>query len=77
MERQMRGMKKKKVVEAQKVKLSIPTQAIDVLIGDEELNEKQKKEQKERIGIGPLIQLLWNIQSPPTTRRDHTVRVFF
>ena len=42
--------------------------AIDALIGDEE----QKKEKKAQSGPQPRT-----IQSPPTTRRNHTVRLFF
>ena len=42
-ERQVRRVKEKKGIEAQKVKPHTPTRAIDELIGDEEQNEKQKK----------------------------------
>ena len=42
-ERQVRRVKEKKRIEAQRVKHPTPSQAIDGLIGDEEQNRKQKK----------------------------------
>ena len=41
-------MKKRKGIEAQKVKPLNPTRAIGALIGEEEQNGKPKKERKER-----------------------------
>ena len=43
-ERQARRVKKRKEIEAQKMKPSFPSRVIDGLIGDEEQNGKQKKE---------------------------------
>ena len=44
----MRKAKKKKEIEAQRAKPPTPTQTIDALIGDEERNGKQRKEEKEK-----------------------------
>ena len=46
--RQERRAKKRKGIEAQRVKPSTPSQAIDALIGDEEQNGEQKKETRNR-----------------------------
>ena len=48
-----------------------PIPAIDELIGNEEQNVKQKRTKREKQSCSPT-QLPWTIQSPPTTRRDHT-----
>ena len=47
-ERRVRRTKKNKGIEAQGVKPPTQTRAIDALIGEEEQNGKQKKEEKER-----------------------------
>ena len=52
--------KKGKGIKVKKVKPSIPSQAIDPCIGDDEQNGKQKKEN--------LV--------PPMTHMDHTVGLF-
>ena len=62
---------KKTRFEAQRAKPRTPTPAIDALIGDEEQTEKE-----EITGSGSLTQLSWTLQSPSTTRRDHTVSLF-
>ena len=72
-ERQVRRAKKTKRIKERRTKPPTTTRTIDVLIGDEEQNGKQKKE----TGSGTPGQLNWTIQSPPTTCRGHTVRLFF
>ena len=47
-ERQVGRTKKKKGIKAQRAKPPTQTRAFDALIGDEEQNGKQKKEEKER-----------------------------
>ena len=42
-----RRVKRRKGIEAQRVKPSTPSQSIDALIGDEEQNGKQKKKKKK------------------------------
>ena len=56
-ERQGRRAKKRKGIEAQRKKSATPTWTIDASIGDEEQNEKQKKE----TGSRPPTQLPWAI----------------
>ena len=68
-ERKGRRVKERKGIEEQRAKPTTPTRAIDALIGDEELKEKQKKKET---GRGPPT-----LRSPPTTRMDHTVSLFF
>ena len=75
-EKQGRRAKERKGTEAQKAKTPTPTRVIDALIGDGEQNEKQKNKKKETVR-GPSTQLPWTLRSPPTTRRDHTVSLFF
>ena len=58
-EKLVRKGKESKRIEAQRVSLPTPSQAIDALIGDEEQNGKQKKETESR----SPTQLLWIIQS--------------
>ena len=43
---QVRRVKKKRGIKAQRMKPPTPTQAIDALIRDEEQNEKQKKRKR-------------------------------
>ena len=63
---------RRKWIKAKRVTLSTLTQAIDVFIGDEEQNGKQKKETGNR----PPSQLLWTIWSPLITHMDHIVGLF-
>ena len=51
-ERKVRRVKKRKWIEAQRVKHPTSSRATDALIGDEEQNGKQQKE-KEKQGVGP------------------------
>ena len=48
----MRRAKKRKGIEAQKIKHPTPSWTIDALIGDEEQSEKKKKK-KEKQGVAP------------------------
>ena len=59
---------KKRGIEAQRVKPLTPTPAVDALIGEEEQTGGKREETN---------QLLGTIRSPPTTRIDHTVYLFF
>ena len=55
-ERQRRRAKKREGIEAQRVKFSAISRAINVLIGDEEQKIKQKKKEKRknrRQGLNP------------------------
>ena len=52
----VRRAKKRKGVEAERAKLSTPSQATDAHIGDEEQNGKQKKSKKKEIGSGSPTQ---------------------
>ena len=52
-ERQVRRTKKRKGVEAQRVKHPTPSQATDALIGDEEQNGKQKSTKRKKQGSVP------------------------
>ena len=63
---------RRKGIEAQRLKHSTPSQATDVPRGDEE----QKGKRKEETESGSPTQLPWIIQSPPTTRRHHTMTLF-
>ena len=45
-------MKERKWIEAQKVKLSTPSQTIDAQVGDKEQNGKQKKNRKKETRTG-------------------------
>ena len=54
-------------------KQPISSRVIDALIGDEEQNGKQKKEQKERNRDRAPTELHWTILLPFSTRMDHTV----
>ena len=69
-------MKERKGIEVQRAKPPTPTRAIDVLIGNEEQNEKYKRKKKETESE-LLTQLPWTLSSSPTTRTDHTVSLFF
>ena len=60
----MKRLKKRKGIEAQRVKRPIPFQAIDALIGDEEQNRKLKRTKRKKWSGSPA-QLPWTIQSPP------------
>ena len=59
-ERQVRIVKKRKGIKAQKVKSPTPSWAIDVLIGNEEQIRKQENKKKET-GSGSPTQLPWTI----------------
>ena len=63
----MRRGKKRKGIKTQRAKPPTPLWATDLLIGNEEQNKEQKKS----------TQLPWIIQSPPTTRMDYMVSLFF
>ena len=67
-ERQVRRAKKKGI-EGQKTKPPTPTRVFDAPIRDEEQSRRKKRS-------GTPTQLLWTIR-PPTTRRNHTVNLFF
>ena len=75
--RKARRRKKRKGIEAHRVRHPTPSQATDALIGDEEQNGKRKRTKRKKRGVGPPTQLPWTIQLPPTMRRDHTVSLFF
>ena len=75
-ERQVRRAKKRKGIDSQRMKHPTPPRAIDALIGDEEQNGKLKRTEKKAGSESPT-QLTWTNQSPPTTRRDYTVGLFF
>ena len=59
-----------------RVQYPTPSQATDALTGDKEQNGKQKRT-KRKTWSGSPTHLPWTIQSPPTTRRDHAVSLFF
>ena len=69
-----KGLKRwiKKRIEAQRVEPRTPTPAVDALKGEEEKEERTKKE----TGSGSPTQLPWTLRSPPTNHRDHTVSPF-
>ena len=46
-------MKKRKGIEAQRMKHPTPSRAIDAIIGDEEQNGKQKRPKRKKQGTGP------------------------
>ena len=46
-------MKKRKGIEAQRVKPPTPSRETDALIGDEEQNRKQKRTERKKQGSGP------------------------
>ena len=71
----MRREKKKKDIKAQRTKRPTTTREIDALIGDEE--EQKAVERKRKTRRWTLTKLPWTIRSPPTTRRDHTMSLFF
>ena len=73
-ERKVRGAKKRKGIEAQRVKHPNPSRVTDAPIGDEKQNGNKRTKRKRS---GSPTQLPWTIQSPPTTRRDNTVNLFF
>ena len=64
-ERETRRGKKRKGIEAHRVRHRTTSQATDALTGDEEQNGKQENKKKET-GSGSPTQLAWTIQSPPT-----------
>ena len=66
----MRRAKKRKGIEAQRVKPSTPFQETDGHIEDEEENGRQKKQS------GSPTQLLQTIWSALMIRMDHTVGLF-
>ena len=72
--KKVRRGKKRKGIEAHRVKHPTPSQAADSHTGDEKQNGKQENKKKET-GNGSPTQLPWAIESP-TTRRDHTVSLF-
>ena len=73
----MKRVKKRKGIEAHRVKHPTPSQATDALIGDEEQNGKPEENKNKETGSGSPTQPLWTIQSPLMTHRDHTVSLFF
>ena len=72
----MRRVKKRKGIEAQRVKPSTPFQAINAHIWDKEQNGKLKKNKTKETGSGSPTQLPWTILSPLTTCMDGTVDLF-
>ena len=54
------------------IKYPTLSRATVALIGDEEQNGEHKKSKRKKQGVS-TTQLSWTIQSPPTTRRNHTV----
>ena len=52
-ERKVRRAKKRKGIEARRVKRPTPSRVIDALIGDEEQNRKQKRTKGKKQGAGP------------------------
>ena len=52
-EKETRRGKKRKGIEAHRVKLPTPSQATDALTGDEEQNGKQKRTKRKKLGVGP------------------------
>ena len=65
---------KNKGIEVQRVNVSSPTQAIDVLIWEKEkMGGKKWKKQ----GVGLPTKLPWTTWSTPATHRDHMVSLFF
>ena len=58
----MRRVKKKKGIEAQRVKPLTPSRAIDALIGDEEQNGKHKKEGKKKKKTGYIY--IYGLERP-------------
>ena len=49
----MRRLKKRKGIEALRVRHQTPSRATDALIGDEEKNGKQKRTKRKKQGAGP------------------------
>ena len=74
-EKQVRRVKKKKSIKAQRTKLPTPTRPIGAIIRDEEqMGGKNKKKESEN---GPPTQLPWTIQSPPIPRSEYYVVVLW
>ena len=52
-ERRWRRVKKRKGIEAQRVKPPNPSREVDELIEDEEQNGRQERKKKQRVGLQP------------------------
>ena len=63
--------KKKKGRKGQRTKPPTPTRATGALI------ENKKQKERERARSGTPTQVPWTIHSPPTTRKDHSMSLFF
>ena len=72
-ERKVRRAKKRKGIEAQRAKLSISTRTTDALTGNEEKNEKEKKE----TGSGSPTHLPWRPSGASYDLQGHTFSLFF